>query len=231
MAFLVPVADALRKELITVEAELAITDPVMSKKLSGIRTDIKENQQSEWSLALRQTSIESKIASFERNGHENLFSDEDEGSSNAVEILDYYRKLQSSILGKEGRDYLKSALKTGIRMQEGLNSQLSLLETASTNEEKCAAAEKTRFAWVQYKFKIQEAHDFVATNTDLYRSSFRIGKERLKRSTRYVLFQMDSVRDYNDGKGPQSETIGSLMYDISKRVNNIETKLKTSGCF
>jgi hypothetical protein len=230
-AFLVPVSDALKKELMTVEAELAIADPVVSKKISRLRLEIKQNQSSAWSLGLRLTSLETKINSFERLPTENLFSDNDEGSSNAVEILDYYRKLQSSILGTEGRDYLKYSIRMGFSMKDGLDRQIKLLDSAQTQKEKCAAAEKTRFAWAQYRYKVQESYDFVATNLDLYRSSFRIGKERQKRATFYVLEQMDSVQDFQDGRKPLLESVGDLMSDVSGRVKIVETKLQQSGCF
>lgn len=230
-AFLVPVADALKKELMTVEAELAVVDTDMAKRISKLRLSIKENQAAAWSITLRLTSLETKIASLEVPHRENIFSDKDEGSSNQVEILDYYRKLQKSILGNEGRDYLKKSLKTSYSMQSGLNNQIKLLDQAQTAKEKCAAAEKLRFAWAQYRYKVQEAHDFVATNLDLYRSSFNIGKERVKGSTLYVLDQIESVQDYFDGKVPPKETVGELMKDVSSKVKSVETRIITSGCF
>jgi hypothetical protein len=230
-AFLVPVADALKKELMTVEAELAVVDTDMAKRISKLRLSIKENQAAAWSITLRLTSLETKIASLEVPHTENIFSDKDEGSSNQVEILDYYRKLQKSILGNEGRDYLKKSLKTSYSMQSGLNNQIKLLDQAQTAKEKCAAAEKLRFAWAQYRYKVQEAHDFVATNLDLYRSSFNIGKERVKGSTLYVLDQIESVQDYFDGQVPPKESVGELMKDVSSKVKSVETKIITSGCF
>lgn len=230
-AFLVPVSDSLRKELMTVEAELAVVDMVMAKKISALRLKLTENQSSVWSVVLRLMSIETKIASLERPQSSNIFSDTDEGSSNAVEILDYYRTLQRSILGNEGRDYLKNALKTGYNMQDGLDRQFALMTSAVTPKEKCAAAEKTRFAWAQYRYKVQEAHDFVATNLDLYRSSFSIGKEKVKKSTRFVLEQIDSVQDYLENRAPIEESVGDLMKDVSGKLKNVETKLQASGCF
>jgi hypothetical protein len=229
-AFLSPVANALKKQLMTIEAEIAIVDPEMARKVSTLRQQIKANQNSSWAMSLRLTSIETKIASFERT-QSGLFSENDEGSSNTVEILDYYRQLQRSILGNEGRDYLKNATEAGYNMQEGLDAQLELMEKVSTTKEKCSAAEKTRFAWTQYRYKVQEAHDFVATNMDLYRSSFRIGKERLKGSTLYVLSQMDSVQDYFDGKEPKEKSIGALMKDVNNKVKQVEARLQNSGCF
>lgn len=230
-AFLVPVSSSLKKELMTVEAELAIVDTEMARKISKLRLSIKENQAAAWSVTLRLTSLETKIASLERPHSGNIFSDTDEGSSNQVEILDYYRKLQKSILGNEGRDYLKNALKTGHSMQTGLNNQIKLHDQARTPTEKCAAAEKLRFAWAQYRFKVQEAHDFVATNLDLYRSSFNIGKEKVKGSTRYVLEQIDSVQDFTEGKTPKEDSVGDLMSDVSSKLKGVETRLISSGCF
>jgi hypothetical protein len=116
-------------------------------------------------------------------------------------------------------------------MQDGLKRMLKLLTDAATTNEKCSAAIKTRFAWVQYKYKIQEAHDFIATNMDLYQSSFRIGKERLKRSTKQVLYQMDSVQSFLAGQTPPRNSVGELMMDVSLKVSEVESKLQASGCF
>lgn len=230
MAFLVPVADALKKELMTVEAELAIIDPAMAKNISQLRLQIKEAENSAWAVAMRLTSLESKISSLEKP-QVGLFSDADEGTSNEVEILDYYRKLQNSILGREGKDYIKNVLKVGKNMKEGLETQVELLDDAKTPKEKCSAAEKTRFAWAQYRYKIQEAHDFVATNLDLYRSNFRIGNERLKSSTTFVLKQIESVEAFLDGKAPAKDSVGLLMKDVSGKMTSVETKIQDSGCF
>jgi hypothetical protein len=231
MAFLIPVSDSFKKELMTIEAELAIIEPATAKKITKLRLEIKSNQASAWALALRQTSIESKISSFEKLRSEGLFSDNDEGSSNAVEILDYYRTLQNSILGDEGRDYLKNAIKTGYNMKDGLNEQLRLFEQARNPRETCSATEKIRFAWAQYKYKVQETHDFIATNFDLYRSNFRIGSETLKRSTRFVLEQIESVHRFNELNVPEENTVGELMLDVASKVSGVEAKLRTSGCF
>lgn len=226
-AFIGQVTDSLRREILILEAEL---DNETAKKITKLRIDIKESNSATWAVNMRLASLDSKIVSFERTAR-GIFSEEDEGSSNAVEILDYYRQLQKSILGKEGRDYLKNAIKTGYNMQDGLDRMLKLMSTARTQKEICSAVEKTQFAWSQYRYKVQEAHDFVATNMDLYRSSFRIGKERLKRATSYVLFQMDSVQDFIDGKFPEEESVGDLMRDVTLRVNAVEGKLQNSGCF
>lgn len=227
-AFISPVTEALRREIFFLESEL---DHQTAKKLSLLRVQIKEFQEAAWSVNLRLASVETKILSFEKSRTGGIFSDQDEGSSNAVEILEYYRELQKSILGKEGRDYLSNALKTGYNMKDGLLRMVKLMKGAKTQLEICSAAEKTRFAWAQYRYKVQEAHDFVATNMDLYRSSFRIGKERLKRATSFVLFQLDSVQDYLDGNRPESETVGDLMRDVNHRVPEVESLLQKSGCF
>lgn len=227
-AFISPVTEALRREIFILESEL---DAGTAKKVSQLRVQIKEFQDAAWSVNLRLASIETKILSFEKSRTGGIFSEQDEGSSNAVEILEYYRELQKSILGKEGRDYLKNAIKTGYNMKDGLLRMIKLTRGAKTQKEICSAAEKTRFAWAQYRYKVQEAHDFVATNMDLYRSSFRIGKERLKRSTSFVLFQMDSVQDYLEGNRPESESVGDLMKDVNNRVSEVESLLQRSNCF
>ena len=116
-------------------------------------------------------------------------------------------------------------------MQTGLNEQIKLLDGATTPKEKCAAAEKLRFAWAQYRYKVQEAHDFVSTNLDLYRSSFNIGKEKVKGSTLYVLEQIDSAQDFLEGKEPREESVGDLMNDVSSKLKAVETRLVKSGCF
>lgn len=232
MAFIQPVNDALKKELTTIETQLAEDDQIASKIISRLRQKIKEGQDSAWGIALRLNSLEATITSFEsRSSSATLFSESDEGTSNAVDILDFYRTLQNSILGREGKDYLKNAIKTGHNMKSGLEHQLSLMRMASTPREKCSAAEKTRFAWSQYRYKTQEIHDFVATNLDLYRSSFRIGKERLKRSTLFVLQQIQSVETFMTGQTPIEGSAGFLMDDASKKVKVVEPLLHNSGCF
>lgn len=231
LAFLIPVADALKKELMTIEANIAITDPVLSKKIAGLRQKIRTSQANSVMVNLRLASIEAKIISFEGLRSEHLFSKNDEGSSNNVEILDYYRKLQNSILGDEGRDYLKNSLKTAHKMQTGLEKQLELMAEAKGKKEICAVAEKIRFAWTQYRYKVQEAHDFIETNFDLYRSTFQIGDESLKRSTSYVLSQIESVEVFKENKVPQSSTVGELMRDVSGRISGVEQALKASQCF
>lgn len=230
-AFLVPVSASLKRELSMMEAEIAVQDPQLSKNISNIRLEMKEMENNNWVTSMRLNSVEAKIASFERIHRDDMFSEKDEGTSNEVELLDYYRKLQSSILGKEGRDYLKNALKVSYHMQDGLSRQLELLSQARSKPEICSAAEKTRFAWAQYRFKVGEAHDFVATNLDLYRSSFRIGKEKLKRATRNVLEQIDSVLAVKEGRTPIKDSVGDLMRDVQSQVKDVELKLKSSGCF
>ncbi|WP_408097430.1 hypothetical protein ACJVC5_00550 [Peredibacter sp. HCB2-198] len=231
MAFIGPVSDALRKELASVESELAATDLDATKDIARFRIRIKEGKDSAWGIALRLNSLDAKIASLDNRAFSNLFSDLDEGTSNAVELLDYYRTLQSSILGREGKDYLKNAIKVGLNMKEGLERQLLLLKATKTPRERCSAAEKARFAWSQYRYKIQEVHDFVATNLDLYRSSFRIGKERQKRATSFVISQIDTVEDFLNGKQPAEESAGYLMNDVSKKVKDVEILLHSTGCF
>src|SRR5690606_5269133 len=113
----------------------------------------------------------------------------------------------------------------------GVDGQLRVLNSVTTPQEVCAAAEKTRFAWTQYRFKVQEAHDFVATNLDLYRSSFRIGKEKLKGAASFVLNQIESVQIFLEESHPKRGTVGHLMEDVTSRINLVERKLQDSGCF
>ncbi|WPU64436.1 hypothetical protein [Peredibacter starrii] len=231
MAFIGPVSDALKKELASLESELVVNDLGASKDITRLRIRIKEGKDASWGIALRLSSLDAKITSLDNKYNSRIFSDQDEGTSNAVELLDYYRKLQSSILGREGKDYLKNAIKVGFNMKEGLEHQLSLFKSTTNQRERCSAAEKTRFAWTQYRYKIQEVHDFVATNLDLYRSSFRIGKERQKRATSYVLAQIDSVEDFLSDKRPADESAGYLMKDVANKVKDVEILLHASGCF
>ena len=126
---------------------------------------------------------------------------------------------------------MKSAITQGHQIQTTLKNLLNVFSSSNNQKEVCAAAEKIKFAWAQYRFKIEEAHDFVATNMDLYRSSFRIGRERSRNATNYVLAQMDSTQDYRDQNVPKEGTIGSLMLDVRRNLVPTENILLNSGCF
>ncbi len=231
LAFITPVRDSIKKELFAIEAEYAITNPQASKQIINLRNEIQSMQKSSWAINLRLSTLKAKIENLERRSTTLLFSDSDEGASNEVDILEYYRKLQNSILGREGRAYIKNSIRKSKQMQEGLEAQLELLTNAVSTQEKCSAAEKTRLAWAQYRYKVEEGYDFVSTNLDLFRSNFKIGKEKLNRSTKYVLAQIESVEEIKAGKAPGKETLGSYVQDIKNRVQSVESRLKQSGCF
>jgi hypothetical protein len=230
MAFLVPVANGLRSDISTLEGELALNDQKAAMEISMLKSQVKEINANSWILSQRIASLEAKISNLERSNSK-LFSDSDEGTSNEVEILENYRKLQNAILGKAGAGYLANAIQRSYELEEAIEKMLPRFNTARTGKEKCAAADKLRFAWTQYRFKVQEAHDFVATNMDLYRSIFRVGKEKIKRHMLYVLNQMDSVEDKMLGKIPEENTVGELMNDVENKLDDIESRLHNSGCF
>lgn len=230
MAFIAPVANSMRSEMSRLEDELALNDQKTATELSQLKNDIKEINSTNWIVTQRIVSLESKIANLEKSGSE-LFSDIDEGTSNEVEILDYYRKLQNSILGNDGRNYIRHSTKRSYQMQDAVDKLIQTYNTARPGKEQCSAAEKLRFAWTQYRYQVQEAFDFVATNLDLYRSSFILGKERLKWKKRYVLSQMDSVQQQQRGDTPEENTVGDLMTQLTKRVSLVERTIHQSNCF
>jgi hypothetical protein len=232
VAFIQSILESLKKELILAEAELFLQNPELARKISELRVQIREGQLSAWAVSLRLQSLMAKILVFERPKDSDIFSADDEGSSNTVDILDYHRKLQSSILGKEGKEFLKHSIKALDDMKSGLEKQLEKFDSAKTPTEKCAAAEKVRFAWAQYKFKVQESYDFVATNTDLYRSSFAIGRERWGwGNATYVLDQIESVLGREMGVKPQKDTVGYFMENVETRLPQVEDLLAKSACF
>ncbi len=230
MAFMGPVSSALKSELSQLEDDLALSDLASSQKLNQLRTEIKLINDSAWILNQRISTLETKISRLEAPGSK-LFSETDEGTSNEVEILENYRKLQRSILGKEGSGYLEHAIKKSYDMEEAVQKQLALFDEAKNGVERCGAAEKLRFAWTQYRLKVQEAHDFVTTNLDLARSSFRVGKERLKSHTEFVLGEIESVALFQQGKEVPEESVGELMKNVLGMQSNVETKLHASKCF
>lgn len=230
VAFIVPVANALRSEISRLEDDLALSDPKAAMDLSRLKAEIKDISSHNWILSQRIASLETKIANLEKK-HQDLFSELDEGTSNEVEILEYYRKLQNSILGKEGRNYLNHAIKNSSSMGDAVDRQVQNFHLAKDEKEKCAAAEKLRFAWTHYRYKAQEAHDFVTTNLDLYRSSFRVGKEKLKKNMRYVLNQIESVEVKQKGGTPAMASVGELMNEVETKIVDVERLIHQSGCF
>lgn len=230
MAFIAPVANSMRSEMSRLEDELALNDQKTAMELSQLKNDIKEINSTNWILTQRILSLESKISNLEKSSSD-LFSDLDEGRSNEVEILDYYRKLQNSILGNDGRNYIRHSTKRSYQMQDAVDKLVQTYNLAKPGKEQCSAAEKLRFAWTQYRYQVQEAYDFVATNLDLYRSSFILGKERLKWKKKYVLSQMDSVQQQQRGDIPEENTVGDLMINLTKRVPQVERTIHESNCF
>lgn len=230
MAFLVPVANSLRSEISILEGELALNDQKSAKSISSMKAQVRDINSNAWILSQRISSLETKINKLETSSSK-LFSENDEGTSNEVEILENYRKLQNAILGKSGSAYLSNAIQRSYELEEAIEKLLPMFNQARSGKEKCAAADKLRFAWTQYRFKVQEAHDFVATNMDLYRSSFRVGKEKVKKHMLYVLEQIDSVEDKQQGLIPEEDTVGELMNNVENKVDDIESKLHKSACF
>lgn len=231
VAFASQISEGIKKASNYLEAEAIAGDKDLARKLSGLRISLRDTKSYAWSTSMRLVSVEAKIASLEASANSTLFSNSDEGKSDAVEILDHYRKLQNSILGKEGQGYLKNALNKMEDVEEGLYKQIAQFDSASGNREKCAAAEKLKFAWAQYRYKTQESFDFVATNLDLYISSYKIGKERGKKATNYVLAQISSVEEAEAGNQPEYQSVGQYMNSVKQLMGGVEEKLQSSGCF
>lgn len=231
VAFASQISEAIKKAANFLEAEASAENKDLAKRIAVLKTSLKDSKSMLWSSGQRLISVEAKIASLEASDNSSLFSQNDEGKSDAVEILDHYRKLQGSILGKEGKGYLTNALSKMDDLEEGLNKQIYQLDQANGAREKCAAAEKLKFAWAQYRYKAQESYDFVVTNLDLYRSSYKIGKERQKRATNYVLSQVASVEDAEAGLQPAYESVGLYMNSVRSLMGGVEEKLQNSGCF
>jgi hypothetical protein len=231
IAFAPQILSSLSRKLQQIEALESAQRKEFGKRLSELRIKEKETKSRFWGATQRLISVESKIDSLETTNNIGLFDQDDAGKSDSVEILDYYRKLQKSILGKEGKGYLKNSLNKMEDTLEGLQNQLSWFDEAKNPKERCAAAEKLRFAWAEYRYKVQESFDFVATNMDLYRASFKIGKERQRRSTHYVLNQISSVEDFESGEILKNPSVGFYMQKTRDFMNHVEQKLQTSGCF
>lgn len=231
VAFASQISEAIKKASNYLEAEASGEDKELAKRIAILKTSLKDSKSMLWSSGQRLISVEAKISSLEASDNSSLFSQNDDGKSDAVEILDHYRKLQGSILGKEGKGYLTNALEKMDDLEEGLNKQILQFDIANGNKEKCAAAEKLKFAWAQYRYKAQESYDFVATNLDLYRSSYKIGKERQKRATNYVLSQVASVEEAEAGQQPAYKSVGLYMNSVKQHMNEVEEKLQNSGCY
>lgn len=231
VAFTSQISQAMAKKLLLIEAVGSASNPETAKSISNMRGQLKETRAMEWGASQRLLSVEARITSLEESDHGYLFSHDDEGKSDAVEILDYYKKLQTSILGKEGKGYLKNSLERTDEMIESLNKQIKVFDAAESQREKCAAAEKLRFAWAQYRYKVQEAFDFVATNLDLYRSSFKTGKEKQKRARRFVMEQISSVDELSTDPTPPAETVGHHMNSVKLFMEGVEKRLQDSACF
>lgn len=232
MAFFTPVAKGIRRALVLEEASMILIDPAASKRIADLRINIKQSNTAVWALGMRITSLDAKINSLELDRGTSLFSSSDEGKSDTVEILEYYRKLQASILGKEGRGYIVNSLESSEDMKESLEIQIMIFDQSKGNKrEFCSAAEKLRFAWAQYRAKVQESFDFASTNFDLYRSTFKVGKQKIKRAQEYVLQQIESVEGLDRKIAPEEETIGHMVSHVKGRLNTVEKRLRDSGCF
>lgn len=231
VAFAPQILNSLNLKLLQIEALESAQRKEFGKKLSEIRIREKETRSLIWGAGQRLISLESKIDSLETPDTNGLFDQNDAGKSDSVEILDYYRKLQKSILGKDGKGYLKSSLSKMEDMLTGLQNQMIWIDEAKTPRERCSSAEKLRFAWAEYRYKVQESFDFVATNLDLFRASFKIGREGQRRSTYYVLTQISSVENYQNGENLKSRSVGFYMQKTKELMNKVENKLQNSGCF
>jgi hypothetical protein len=231
IAFAGQVASAVKNELVFLEAIASSKDKSLAERLSQQKIDLRESRAISWGASQRLFSIEARISSLENAETGSLFSKDDQGKSDAVEILDHYRKLQKSILGKEGKGYLKNSLERMDDVLFALNKQISQFDESETQREKCASAEKLRFVWAQYRYTAQESYDFVATNQDLSFSSYKIGKEKQKRSSTYVLAQISSVEETDEGNKPFVGSVGYYMSSVRSLMDGVESRLQGSGCF
>ena len=231
IAFAGQVASAVKNELVFLEAIASSKDKSLAERLSQQKIDLRESRAISWGASQRLFSIEARISSLENAETGSLFSKDDQGKSDAVEILDHYRKLQKSILGKEGKGYLKNSLERMDDVLFALNKQIGQFDESETQREKCASAEKLRFVWAQYRYTAQESYDFVATNQDLSFSSYKIGKEKQKRSSTYVLAQISSVEDIDEGNKPFVGSVGYYMSSVRSLMDGVESRLQGSGCF
>ena len=230
IAFADRVLEAIRGELRRIEILSSGESEDFGKKVRELRDSINSARTFLWTSNVRLASVQTQIDSYQSSGFNSIFSREDAGKSDNVEILDHYRRLQRSILGREGRGYLRHSLKRIEQLQDALDRQFKLLELATTRPQICAGSEKLRFAWAEYRFKIQEAHDFITTNLDLYRATFRIGREKQRRSLNYVMAQIYSVESYEAGDRPARGTIGEFMAQTMERLEPVERKLREHGC-
>lgn len=230
MAFLNPVSLSLKNDIANLEVDVSVATPLMAVDMSKQRKKIKEINLASWAINQRIASLDSKIARLD-GINSGIFSDVDTGTTNEVEILEYFRKLQKSILGKEGKGYLSNAIKVGYDMGEAVDMQLSKFSEAENQRQKCAAAERLRFAWTQFRLKIQEASDFVSTNEDLARLKFQVGKEKLKGDTKFVILQMESAAAFKRGETPMRNSVGELMTLVEAKLKVVEPKLQESACF
>ncbi len=231
VAFSSQISAAIKKSMSYMEAEASAQDKKLAKRISDLKVKLIEANTMSWAASQRLTSVEARITSLENSERQYLFSEKDEGKSDAVEILDHYRKLQQSILGKEGKGYLKNSLDRMDDVLLGLKKQITQIDHAQPGREKCAAAEKLRFVWAQYHFKAQESYDFVATNLDLYRSSYKIGNEKQKAATDFVLGQIFSIEEVEEGRTPAPQSVGYYMNSVNRLMGEVEGKLQDSGCF
>ena len=231
MAFVAQVATAVKNQLVFLEAVASGKDKNLADKLSQQKVDLRESRAISWGASQRLFSVEARIQSLENAETNSLFSQDDEGKSDAVEILDHYRKLQKSILGKEGKGYLKNSLKRMDDVLLALNKQIGQFDESENQKEKCASAEKLRFVWAQYRYTSQESYDFVATNRDLSYSSYKIGKEKQKRSSNYVFAQISSVEEIEEGNKPFEGSVGYYMSSVRSLTDGVESRLQGSGCF
>lgn len=230
IAFADRVLEAIRDELRRIEIQSSGESEEFGKKVRELRDSINWAKTFLWTSNVRLASVQAKIDSYQASGSNVIFSREDAGKSDNVEILDYHRRLQRSILGREGRGYLRHSLKRIGELQDALDRQFDLLDLARTRPQICAGSEKLRFAWAEYRFKIQEAHDFITTNLDLYRATFRIGREKQRRSLNYVMAQIYSVESFEAGDRPERGTVGDFMAQTLERVEPVEGKLREHGC-
>lgn len=216
------------------------SDDELGTQIKNDESELKKKNNDLLVLKQRMMSLNNRISSLENKIEGEIFSSRDEGQTAQLEILENYRLLQSEILGSLGKGYLKNAATRASALHSALKRQIDFIIEKDffkkrdfinllERKEYCSVAEKTLFMWSQYMAQVQESYDFVMTNVDLYRSSFKVGKEKVKRAQIFVLRQMESVIDHEKVLDP--DHVGYYIKHIADKTQEIEGLLEKTGCF
>ena len=86
--------NSIKTQLLFLEADATAKEKNLATRLTNEKVALRESRAMSWGASQRLLTIEAKIASIEGADSHYLFSQDDEGKSDAVEILDHYRKKQ-----------------------------------------------------------------------------------------------------------------------------------------